>query len=104
MSQIHYSALSHTYGPIDVQTGWDRQTQAYHITVWRIGCDDEDDPVLTDNHFAPQRTLTTFLAALKVLDIPVPTPVQLVLLAHALSNAGNIIVRVNATRTEASDV
>ena len=94
MSQILYDTLSEKYGPVHVQTGWDRQTQSYHLTVWRIG---KQEPIFDDCGYWPQLSLVPLIALFQIEQIPLPDQVLELLYRHGQLNAGNEIVRIGAT-------
>lgn len=89
MSQIHYATLSRSNGPVHVQTGWDRQMQRYHLTAWRLG---NSEPFIEDMLSMPFTRAADVMRLLKAYDVPLPSSVAVLLLAHKISNAGNIIV------------
>lgn len=72
MSQIIYSTVSPVHGPIDVQIGWAPSRQVFHVTVWRIGRDHDEEPVFEEDPELPCACLGTFVLALALAGVPVP--------------------------------
>lgn len=93
VSQIHYSAVSPTHGPVDVQTGWDRMTQSFHLTVWRMG--QPDVSLVEDCLCHPLRRVSDVCDTLQGHGIPLPIDVIKALVIHAAVDAGNVVVCVD---------
>jgi hypothetical protein len=103
LSQINYYAVSPKYGRVDVQTGWDRPLQHFHVTIFDAnppGLNEEDSDqehiVFCDIEAGkgPVRDASDVIAILDHYEVPIPPGLEGLLSAHRKANAGNLIVNI----------
>lgn len=89
MSQIQYRSSHDAWGPVEIQTGWDRTTQTFHWTVFG-----KEDEILDSDYLCPDMTAFGVCLHLRGLGLDVPDGLEDALREHKEQNVGNVVVRM----------